>query len=128
MLCLDGIISVCFTSNPQGMHISTSLISDVRYVIVFLALASVVSLSLRQSLIFLFKCFHLNKTWLQSIKRAEPRVNLPQVLSVLAHFTNPPQGAWGRIPTGACEKVATDLGLGGGFRRGLRFPPPVTTA
>ena len=31
------------------------------------------------------------------------------------------------LPAGACEKVASDLGLGGGFRRVLRFPPPVTT-
>ena len=30
-----------------------------------------------------------------------------------------------RIPPGACEKVASDLGLGGGFRRVLRFPPPI---
>ena len=30
-------------------------------------------------------------------------------------------------PVGACEKVASDLELGGGFRRVLRFPPPVTT-
>ena len=28
---------------------------------------------------------------------------------------------------GACEKVASDLELGGGFRRVLRFPAPVTT-
>ena len=35
--------------------------------------------------------------------------------------------AWVRIPTWACEKVASDLGLGGGFRRVLRFPPPHTT-
>ena len=27
-------------------------------------------------------------------------------------------------PPGTCEKVASDLRLGGGFRR---FPPPVTT-
>ena len=26
-----------------------------------------------------------------------------------------------------CEKVASDLGLSGGFRRVLRFPSPVTT-
>ena len=32
-----------------------------------------------------------------------------------------------RIPPGACEKVASDLGLDGCFRRVLRFPPPVTT-
>ena len=31
------------------------------------------------------------------------------------------------LPAGACGKVASDLGLGGGFRRVLRFPPPVTT-
>ena len=28
---------------------------------------------------------------------------------------------------GACEKVASDLGLGDEFRRVLQFPPPVTT-
>ena len=28
--------------------------------------------------------------------------------------------AWVRIPAWACEKVASDLGLGGGFRRVLR--------
>ena len=27
----------------------------------------------------------------------------------------------------ACEKVASDLGLGGGFPQVLWFPPPVTT-
>ena len=32
-----------------------------------------------------------------------------------------------RIPAWACEKVASDLGLGGGFRRVLRFPPLLTT-
>ena len=31
------------------------------------------------------------------------------------------------IPAVACEKVATDLGSGGGFRRVLWFPQPVTT-
>ena len=31
------------------------------------------------------------------------------------------------IPAGAREKVATDLGLGGAFRRVLRDPPQVTT-
>ena len=35
--------------------------------------------------------------------------------------------AWVRIPAWACEKVASDLGLGGGFRRLLRFPPLLTT-
>ena len=30
-------------------------------------------------------------------------------------------------PLGACEKVASDLGLGGGFCRVLRFPPLLTT-
>ena len=29
--------------------------------------------------------------------------------------------------TGACEKVASDLRLGGDFHRVLRFPPPLTT-
>ena len=28
---------------------------------------------------------------------------------------------------GACKKVSSDSGLGGGFRRVLQFPPPVTT-
>ena len=32
-----------------------------------------------------------------------------------------------RISTGACEKVASDFGLGGGLGRVLRFPPPVAT-
>ena len=32
-----------------------------------------------------------------------------------------------RIPAWACEKDASDLGLGGGFRRVLRFPPLLTT-
>ena len=32
-----------------------------------------------------------------------------------------------QIPAWACEKVANDLGLGGGFRRVLRFPPLLTT-
>ena len=31
-----------------------------------------------------------------------------------------------RIPPEACEKVASDLGLGSGFHRIFRFPPPVT--
>ena len=35
--------------------------------------------------------------------------------------------AWVRIPAWACGKVASDLGLGGGFRRVLRFPPLLTT-
>ena len=30
-------------------------------------------------------------------------------------------------PLLACQKVASDLGLGGGFHRVLRFPPPITT-
>ena len=30
-------------------------------------------------------------------------------------------------PPEACEKVASDLGLGDGFRCVLRFPPPVST-
>ena len=30
-------------------------------------------------------------------------------------------------PTGACEKVAHDLVLGGGFCRVFRFPQPLTT-
>ena len=30
-------------------------------------------------------------------------------------------------PIGACEEIASDLGLGGGFRRLLRFSPPVST-
>ena len=32
-----------------------------------------------------------------------------------------------RIVAWACEKVASDLGLGGGFRRVQRFPPLLTT-
>ena len=32
-----------------------------------------------------------------------------------------------RIAAGASEKVASDLGLDGGFRQVLRFPPLVTT-
>ena len=32
-----------------------------------------------------------------------------------------------RILAWACEKVASELGLGGGFRRVLRFPPQLTT-
>ena len=35
--------------------------------------------------------------------------------------------AWVVIPAGACEKVTSDSGLGGGFRRELWFPPPITT-
>ena len=35
--------------------------------------------------------------------------------------------AWVRIPAWACEKVASDLGLGGVYRRVLRFPPLHTT-
>ena len=35
--------------------------------------------------------------------------------------------AWVRILAWACEKVASDLGLGGGFRRVLQFPPLLTT-
>ena len=35
--------------------------------------------------------------------------------------------AWVRIPAWACEKVASNLGLGGGFRRVLQFPPLLTT-
>ena len=31
-----------------------------------------------------------------------------------------------RIVAGACEKVESDLVLGGGFRQVFRFPPPVT--
>ena len=31
------------------------------------------------------------------------------------------------IPAGACEKVASDLRLAGGFRRVIRFLPPLTT-
>ena len=35
--------------------------------------------------------------------------------------------AWLRIPAGVCEKVASDLGLGGGFRLVLPFPQsPIT--
>ena len=30
------------------------------------------------------------------------------------------------VPTWACEKVASNFGLGDGFRRVLRFPPPFT--
>ena len=36
--------------------------------------------------------------------------------------------AWVQIPAWAYEKVASDLGLGGGFRRVLRFPPLLTTS
>ena len=36
--------------------------------------------------------------------------------------------AWVRIRARACEKVASDLGLGGGFRRVLRFPPLLTNS
>ena len=32
-----------------------------------------------------------------------------------------------RIPAGACKKVSSDLGLGGGFSRVLRIPPLLTT-
>ena len=32
-----------------------------------------------------------------------------------------------RIPPGECEKVASDLVLGGGFHRDLRLPPLLTT-
>ena len=32
-----------------------------------------------------------------------------------------------RITARECEKVASDLGLGSGFRWVLRFPPPLTT-
>ena len=35
--------------------------------------------------------------------------------------------AWVQIPAWACEKVDSDLGLGGGFRRVLRFSPLFTT-
>ena len=35
--------------------------------------------------------------------------------------------AWVRILSGACENVASDLELGGGFRRALPIPPPVIT-
>ena len=35
---------------------------------------------------------------------------------------------WVRIPAWTCEKVASDLGLGGGFRRVLWFPPLLTTS
>ena len=38
-----------------------------------------------------------------------------------------PTTAWVRIPASACEKVASDLGLGGGFHGVLRFPPLLTT-
>ena len=34
---------------------------------------------------------------------------------------------WVRIQAWACEKVASDLGLGSGSRRVLRFPPQLTT-
>ena len=34
--------------------------------------------------------------------------------------------AWVRIPAYVCEKVASDLELGGVFRRVLRFPPLLT--
>ena len=34
---------------------------------------------------------------------------------------------WVRIPAWVCEKVASDLGLGGGFRRVRRFPQLLTT-
>ena len=35
--------------------------------------------------------------------------------------------AWVRIPAWACEKVCSDLGLVGGFRRLLLFPSFLTT-
>ena len=31
-----------------------------------------------------------------------------------------------QVPTGACEKVTSDLGFGGGFLLVLRSPPPLT--
>ena len=34
---------------------------------------------------------------------------------------------WVRVPAWACEKVASDVGLGGGFRQVLRFPTLLTT-
>ena len=35
---------------------------------------------------------------------------------------------WSKVlPLTACEIVANDFGLGGDFRRVLRFPLPVTT-
>ena len=49
------------------------------------------------------------------------------VLGAATDCTLPLTTAWVRIPTWACEKVASDLGLGGGFRRVLRFRPPYTT-
>ena len=35
--------------------------------------------------------------------------------------------AWVEIASGACEKVASNFGQGVGFRRGLRFHPPLKT-
>ena len=43
------------------------------------------------------------------------------------YFVPSHTAAWVRIPSWACEKVTSDLGLGGGFRRVLRFPPLFTT-
>ena len=45
---------------------------------------------------------------------------LPLIASCLSHcpVSNPIR---------ACEKVASDLGLGGGFCWVLQFPPPLTT-
>ena len=34
----------------------------------------------------------------------------------------------GQIPAGAREQFDTDIGLVGGFRRVLWFPPPLTTS
>ena len=33
----------------------------------------------------------------------------------------PSTTAWDRIPNRACEKVTSDMGLGGGFRQALKF-------
>ena len=38
-----------------------------------------------------------------------------------------PTAAWVRILARACEKVASDLGICGVFRRALRFPLSTTT-
>ena len=48
---------------------------------------------------------------------------------VVGSFLNniSPSNMFPTIPPEACEKVASDLELGRGFRRLLQFPPPVST-
>ena len=50
------------------------------------------------------------------------------VLGAATDGTLSPTTAWVQIPVWACVKVASDFGLGGGFRRVLQFPPLLTTA